>query len=265
MNNQTGLTTDQKMSLRKQASRNFRRFWPIYVFLVFTAGLSFISGLMLPFMRNDVDVPLTWGTALVALYYAMGFLTNGELVANYWFSKLTDQDPDNTIQKIIAWVMLGVSIVIVAATCISAADMIAYWMGAFDEFYMIPVWVQKYVVYVIPTMWVVNVVAVMLFRSVSNEAIMEREEEARKNKAMSDARIIEAKAYADVIVENAPALARQKGQMKAQAEIDLLQAEINEQTRKILPPPPAVVYNQDVRQLEVNSNGNGSDPQIRQR
>lgn len=243
--NTDGLNSDQKREIRKQGWRHFKRFWVIYVGLFCTALLSFVSGLMLPFMRNDVVVPVTFGTAFVALYYAIGFLTNGELVASFWFSKITDQDPDNTIQKIIAWVMLVVSIGIILATCISAADMIAFWVGVFDVFYQIPVWVQKYVVYTIPVMWVVNFSMAMLFQGVSDEAIAKRESQARINRALSDAEEVEARAHADYIVTNAPALARQKGQMKAAAEIDILQAQIDEQKRKLISPP--VTYNQDVR------------------
>jgi hypothetical protein len=239
--NQDGLTSEQRRDLRKQNGRNFRRFWVIYVGLFCTALLSFISGLILPFMRNDIVVPLTWGTALVALYYGAGFLINGELTANFWFGKLTDQDPDNTYQKYIAWGMLAVSIVVIAATCISAADMIAFWVGVFNQFYQIPVWVQKYVVYAIPVMLVANVVMAMLFRGVSDEAIAEREEQARINQAMSDARIAEAQAYADYTITNAPTLARKKGEMRAAADVALLQAQINEQQKKLMPP-------QDVRQ-----------------
>jgi hypothetical protein len=262
--NQNGLTSDQKRGIRKQGGRNFRRFWPIYVFLFCTAGLSFASGLMLPFMRNDIVVPLTWGTAFVAFYYGIGFLTNGELVANFWFSKITDQDPDNSTQKYIAWGMLTVSIGVVAATCISAADMIAYWIGVFDVFYQIPIWVQKYVVYAIPVMWVVNAVMAMLFQGVSDEAIAKRESMARINRALSDAEEAEATAHADYIVANAPALARQKGQMKAAAEISILQAQIDEQKRKLITPvEPITSYAQDVRQLEHSNNGNGTDPQSR--
>lgn len=268
MNEQNGLTSEQKSSLRKLGGRNFRRFWVIYVGLFCTALLSFASGLMLPFMRNDIVVPLTWGTFFVALYYGCGFLINGELAANFWFSKITDQDPDNSTQKIIAWGMLVVSIGIIAATCISAADMIAYWVGVFDVFYQIPVWVQKYVVYAIPVMWVVNFSMAMLFRGVSDEAVSEREEQARINRARTDAAIAEAKAYADYTIENAPALARQKGQMRAAAEIDILRAQIAEQHRKLGHNPPnlpAVTYPQDVRQVEHGKNGKTAEQNFQNR
>lgn len=251
MSNQTEMTSDQKAQMRKKQAENIKRFWPIYVFLFFTAALSFISGLILPFMREDVKVLLNWGTALVALYYAIGFLSNGELMSGFWFGKLTDQDEDNTSQKIIAWSMLAISTCVVLATCVSAADMIAFWMGSFDAFYQIPVWVQKYVVYLIPVGWVVNWVMAVLFHSVSNEAIMAREQKARISKAMSDASIIEAQAYADQIVANAPALAKEKGRIRAQAEIDLMQADVDQRTSKLAPRrsvTPSVSYNQDVRQ-----------------
>lgn len=259
--NQDGLTSEQKRELRKQGGRNFRRFWVIYVGLFCTALLSFVSGLMLPFMRSDIVVPLTLGTAFVALYYGFGFLTNGELVANFWFGKITDQDPDNKVQQVIAWGMLAVSIGIIAATCISAADMIAYWIGVFDVFYQIPVWVQKYVVYAIPVGWVLNVVMAMLFQGVSDEAIAKRESQARINRALSDAEEAEAKAHADYIVANSPALARQKGEMKAASELAVLRAQIEEQQRKLL--PHNVVYTKDTEQPTFSNNGNHADPQNR--
>jgi hypothetical protein len=257
MSDNQEMTSEQKKSIRKQNNRNFRRFWVIYVGLFGTALLSFVSGLILPFMRNDVVVPLTWGTAFVALYYGCGFLVNGELMANFWFGKITDQDPDNTIQKIIAWGMLAVSIIIISATCISAADMIAFWVGVFNQFYQIPIWVQKYVVYAIPVMLVSNVVMAMLFRGISDEAIAEREAMARINQAMSNAAEAEAKAEADYIIANAPALARERGQLKAAAQINALRAQINEQQKKLTTPSP--VYNQDVRQPDFSNSGNGKD------
>lgn len=251
------MTTEQKRGLRKQEGRNFRRFWIIYAGLFCTAGLSFIAGLMLPFMRNDIDVKLTWSTFFVAVYYGFGFLSNGELAANFWFGKLTDQDPDNTIQKWIAWGMLGVSVGVIAATVVSAADLIAWWVGTFESFYEIPAWVQKYVVYVIPVMWVGNVVFAMLFRGVSDEARAEREAAATENQALSEARIAQATARASYVAANAPALARQKGELEAAAELEILQAQIDDKKRK-LGLSVNRAYNQDVRQPTYNDNV--SDP-----
>jgi hypothetical protein len=251
--------------LKKQEfNRKYGRYWLLYLALGFTAILSFIGGLMLPFMKPDVNVPLTWGTAAAGLFYALGFILIGEGAANFWFDKVTDQDPDNNGQKWIAGIMIALSVIVSASTALATSYIIAYWVGVFDAFLTIPVWAQKYIAIIVPIMMVFHAVAAIAFKAISDEATSERDARARINQAQSEAAEAEARAEADYIVANAPALARQMGEMKAKAKLDALTAQIRSEQAKLGVTSPVTSYNQDVRQLEVSKNGNGSDPHNRQ-
>jgi hypothetical protein len=227
MSEKKEMTTQQAKELRKQDNRQFKRFWLLYIGLGFTAVLSFFGGLMLPFMRTDIDVPLTWATGSVALFYGLGFLVIGEAAANFWFGKITDQDPDNTSQKIIAGIMIFLSVIVSATTALATSYIIAYWVHIFDAFLTIPVWAQKYIAIVIPVMMIVHACAVIAFKWVSDEAYAERDANARINQARSEAAVAQAQAKADYIVANAPELARQIGEMEAEAELDATRARLS--------------------------------------
>lgn len=259
MNDTKEMTSKQKSDLRKQEfDRKFKRYWLIYLALGFTATLSFISGLILPFMKKGVDVPLTWGTGLAALFFAVGFILIGEGAANFWFDKVTDQDPDNGTQKLIAGIMIAASVIVSASTALAASYIIVWWVGVFDTFLDIPAWAQKYIAVAIPLMLVIHAVAGIIFKSVSDEAFAERESKARINQAMSEAREAETRAEADYIIANAPLLAKQMGEMKAKAKLDALRAQIRDQQSKS---GTSLVYTKDTEQPVIS--GNGSDPQGR--
>jgi hypothetical protein len=251
------MTLQQKKEARKmEFHRKFGRYWLIYVTLAFTALLSFLGVIMLPFMKQGVDVPLTWATAIVGLYYGIGFILNGEGAANFWFEKVTDSDPDNTVQKIIAGLMIAASVVVSATTALATSYIIAYWVGIFDTFVSIPDWAQKYIAIVIPIMAVGHAVAGILFKSFSDEAVADREEKSRISAAQSEARIVQAKARADYITANAPALARRMGEMEAQDELDALSAKLEERRMKRGNIQP--VYTKDIEQVGFSDNGNRS-------
>lgn len=248
------MTSKQKKQIRAQEfARKYGRYWLLYFALGFTAILSFIGGLMLPFMKPDVTVPLTWATAAAGLFYAIGFILIGEGAANFWFDKVTDQDPDNNVQKWIAGIMIALSVIVSASTALATSYIIAYWVGVFDAFLTIPVWAQKYIAVVVPVMMVFHAVAAIAFKSVSDEATAERDARSRINQAQSEAAEAEARAEADYIVANAPYLAQQMGEMKARAKLEALAAQIKSEQTKL-----GVSYNQDVRQLEVSKNGKGT-------
>ncbi len=233
MNENEEMTSKQRKDLRNaERYRKFGRYWLIYIALGFTAVLSFVGGLMLPFMKPDVNVPLTWGTAAAGLFYALGFILIGEAAANFWFDKVTDQDPDNNMQKWIAGLMIAASVFVSASTALATSYIIAYWVDVFDAFLTIPVWAQKYIAISVPVMLVIHAVAGITFKSVSDEATAERDSKARINQANSEAAEAEARAEADYIIANAPALAREMGTMKARAKLDALRAQIqSEQAR----------------------------------
>jgi signal transduction histidine kinase len=272
MSENVEMTSKQKKAMREmEFKRKYGRFWLIYVALGFTAVLSFLGGLMLPFMKENVNVPLNWATGAAALFYGLGFLIIGELAANFWLDKITDQDPDNGKQKGVAALMIAMSVIISATTALATSYIIAYWIGVFEAFLVIPVWAQKYIAIVIPIMMVFHAVMAIVFKAVSDEAFAEREANSRINQARSEAAIMKEQAKANYIIANAPRLAREMGEMEAEAELDATRARIaEEKSKRSLPPPantpPVLSYQEVVRQLEElkSSNGHGLDPHNRQ-
>jgi hypothetical protein len=248
------MTSKQKKELKAQEFKHkFGRYWLIYMTLGFTAILSFIGGLMLPFMKPDVNVPLNWGTFGAGLFYALGFIVIGEGAANFWFDKVTDSDPDNNAQKWIAGIMILVSVFVSASTALATSYIIAYWVGVFDAFLEIPVWAQKYISIAIPVVMVGHAVAGILFKSVSDEAFSERESKARINQAMNDAAEMQARARADFIIANAPRLAKEMGEMEAADQLDAMRAQINSKKAKRQAQYASTA--EDVRQPEFSKNG----------
>jgi hypothetical protein len=257
MNNQTEMTSKQRKQIQaEEFKRKYSRYWMVYWGLFFTAALSFICGAVLPFMREDINVELNWGTGLIAAFYALGFLTIGEGAFNFWFDKVVDSDPDNGTQKKIAGGMIGLSALVSLSTALATSYIIAWYIKVFDAFLKIPEWAQKYIAIAIPVVIVVNVVAGVWFKWVSDEAFSERETNARIREAQNNAIQAQAKARAAYIEANAPLLARQMGEIEAQDTLDALQAQINEKRSKR--GQPVMSYNQDVRQLETSKNGNSA-------
>lgn len=223
----TEMTSKQKKELKAaEFKRKFGRYWLVYVAIGFTAVLSFISGLLLPFMKPDIEVPLNWGTALSALMYATGFMLIGEGAALFWFEKVTDQDPDNIYQKIVAALMIVVSVATSLTTALAASYIIAYWVGVFDTFTGIPEWAQKWIAISIPVFMVVHVVSGIIFKSVSDEAFSEREANSKINQARNAMYEAQAQARANWWEQNAPILAEQMGRIEAEDELEALRAQI---------------------------------------
>lgn len=223
------LSDRQKRMLDSKNFQNkYGRYWMVYWGLIMVGTLSFICGLVLPFMRTDITVQLTWGTALVSLYYALGFLTVGEGAFKFWFDKITDSDPDNNIQTWIAGLMLLSSGLVSLSTALATSYIIAWWIKVFDTFVRIPPWAQKYIAIVIPVMVIVNVAAGVAFRWFSDDARSERSTNSIIREAENNAKRLQAKAKADYIAANAPALAQQLGEAEAQDILDAQQAAINE-------------------------------------
>lgn len=253
------MTSKQKKAIKAiEFQRKFGRYWLIYLALGFTAALSFVSGLLLPFMKPGVDVPLTWGTAGAALMYAVGFMVIGEGAAYFWFEKIIDQDPDNNGQKIIAGLMIAFSVITSMTTALAASYIIAFWIGVFDTFTGIPAWAQKWIAVSIPVMMVVHVVAGIIFKSISDEATSEREANAKINQARNDMAEAKQQARANWWTANAPLIAQQMGEMEAEDELDALRAKIREQkSKRTTQQNPAILsYPQDVRQLDVSKKDN---------
>lgn len=228
--NNNGLSVSQRRAMKRaEFKRKFGNYWYIYVTLIGTATLSVISGLMLPFSPDKAgNIVVTVGGILAAVYYSIGFLTTGEGASYFWFDKLTDHDPDNGTQQVLAGAMLALAVATSLTTALAAGAFIAYWLGIFDQFYVMPTWAQKWVVWAIPTMWVIHFVAGTIFRAVSDEAEYEREAKARIRGAQNKVSKSKAEAKAEFWEQHAPTLARQLGEAEAQLELDNYQAVLNE-------------------------------------
>lgn len=215
------LTPQQKRQLKKQEfRRKFQKYWLVYVALICTSVLSAISGFLLPSEALDGNIRITVITFLAGIYYAVGFLTNGEGATYFWFDKLTDHDPDNTKQIWIASFMLGVSVLTIVITSSAAASFLAYAIGALSEFQIMPRWAQAWVVWAIPVLWVVNLASGMVFRSMSDEAEAERIANAKIRSIQQQISFDKANAKAEYWKRNAPDLAKQLGEMEAEEEIE---------------------------------------------
>lgn len=211
----------QRVESRNEFQRKYGQYWLVYAALIFTAVLSASAGLLLPFRPDKGGfIIVTIPRIIAALFYALGFLTTGELAANYWFEKLTDHDKDNTTQKVIAIVMLGSAIVTSLVTSLAAGAMVAFMLEVLDAFSVMPIWAQKWVVWAIPTMWVMHAVGGMIFKAVSDESVADRDAASIirdvKLKIVKD----KADARAEYWKENAGNIARQLGELEGQKEVD---------------------------------------------
>ena len=228
--NNNELSISQKRAMKRaEFMRRFGQYWYVYAALAGTATLSFVSGLLMPFQPDvNGNIVITFGGVLAAFYYSIGFLTTGEGASYFWFDKLTDQDPDNGIQKAAAILMLSVSVVTSFVTALAAGSFIAFYLGVFNEFFIMPGWAQKWVVFAIPTMWVLHFVAGTVFRYVSEESEYEREAKSIIREAQNQMVKSKARAKAEYWKQNAPDLANKLGKMEAQDELDAYSAKLEE-------------------------------------
>lgn len=228
------ITVTQKRAMKRaEFQRKFGQYWYIYIALLGTAGLSSVSGLLLPFRPDESgSIVLTVGGVFAAIYYTFGFLTTGEGATYFWFDKLTDHDPDNSTQKWIAGGMLSIAIITSLVTSMAAGAFIAFWLGLFSEFYIMPTWAQKWVVWAIPLMWVLHFVAGTVFRYVSEESEYEREANSIIREAKNQMTKEKEQAKANWWKEHAPELAQQLGEMEAQDELAAYKAKIDERAAK---------------------------------
>lgn len=210
----------------------FLRYWVVYLALLVTAGMSSFAGLALPFE----DGRITTGRIIAGLFYALGFLATGEGVAYFWFAKLTDTDPDNTWQKIIAVSMLITSVASITATTLAAGSFIAFYLGVLERFEVLPYWAQGWIVWAIPVLLVLHMVTGMTFRALSEEAKAERDMNARIRQTKDEIAEKMMDAKANWWATHAPRLAQEIGEMEAQEEIARYGARLA--TNKKPPMPP---------------------------
>lgn len=221
MSDNDKMTPEQKRKYNAQEfKRRFGRYWLVYLALIGTATLSAISGFLLPVEVVDGNMQFTTVSILAGIFYAVGFLTNGEGAAYFWFDKLTDHDQDNTAQIWLAGSMLFAAVGTILVTSLAAGSFIAFAMGALTDFQVLPSWAQTWVVYAIPVFWVLHFTAGTIFKSISDEAANERAANAKIRNVTQQITMDKADARAKYWQEHAPDLAKQLGQMEAQEEIN---------------------------------------------
>jgi len=216
------LTPMQKRAFKREVfQQKIGQYWLVYVALIGTGIMSFTSGILLPFPPDENGVAtITVGGIFAAIFYATGFLTTGELAANFWFDKLTDHDKDNRIQVGIGVTMLVVAIATLLTTSLAAGAFIAYWLGIMEQFAVLPIWAQKWVVWAIPALWVSHLVAGIAFKALSDEAEADRDARATIREARVSIAKQKAVAKAEFWKTNATTIAQQLGELEAQEEIE---------------------------------------------
>jgi hypothetical protein len=221
MSDNNEMTPEQTRKFKRQEfQRKFGRYWLIYLALFGTGALSAISGLLLPAKVVNGDMQFTTVAVIAGIFYAIGFLTNGEGAAYFWFDKLTDHDKDNTAQQWIAGIFLSLAVGTILITSLAAGSFIAFAMGALTDFQVLPSWAQTWVVYAIPVLWVAHFSAGTAFKSMSDEAANERAANAKIRNVTQQITMKKADARAEYWTKHAPDLARQLGEMEAQEEIN---------------------------------------------
>jgi len=254
------LTPAQKRkSNANEFQRKYGQYWLVYAALIFTAVLSASAGLLLPFQPDATGyILVTLPRIIAAIFYAIGFLTTGELASNFWFEKLTDHDKDNTGQKVIAILMLTVAVITSLVTSLAAGAMIAYMLDVLETFQVMPIWAQKWVVWAIPIMWVAHAVSGMAFKAVSDEATADRDAASVIRDVKNTIIREKAEARADYWKVNASTIAKQLGELEGRKEVEDYTVRLNSQ-RGIKPPSLEAVFNSDtVRIPEIVDNSKNS-------
>jgi hypothetical protein len=243
MSDNNEMTPEQTRKFKRQEfQRKFGRYWLIYLALFGTGALSAISGLLLPAKVVNGDMQFTTVAVIAGIFYAIGFLTNGEGAAYFWFDKLTDHDKDNTAQQWIAGIFLSLAVGTILITSLAAGSFIAFAMGALTDFQVLPSWAQTWVVYAIPVLWVAHFSAGTAFKSMSDEAANERAANAKIRNVTQQITMKKADARAEYWTKHAPDLARQLGEMEAQEEINDYTIKLESKRGNM---PKGIVYNRD--------------------
>ena len=209
---------EKRKFAQAEFNRRYGRYYIVYIALIGTGILSAVTGLLIPASQGEKTFGVI--TLLAGLYFAVGFLTNGEIAANYWFGKLTDHDPDSLPQQIIAVVSLGISIIVSLVTALASSILIAYWLNLFPEFSGIPNWAQIWVVDIIPVMWVFHAVAGMSFKGLSEEAQMERLSKQFVRGKQNELHEAKENAKVNWWKQNAEHVYREEGEREAQADLN---------------------------------------------
>lgn len=205
----------------KVATKDFTDHPLLYIALFLSALLSMFSGIAIGLgVRVDGGIVTAKGdlpNIFAALLYGVSFPIFFEYGLANWLKKFMMREPDNNTQLITSSVMVIFTFLGTCVTAYAASDVIATAFGFFTSFQEVPPSVQRWIVYALPTMLMINVAAGELYRQFSQEAVLRRQAEMSLREAQVDAdmevRLAQMEAQKDIAVHAAQVYAE-----KARAE-----------------------------------------------
>lgn len=175
----------------KLATKDFTDHPLLYIALVLSALLSMFAGIAIGLgVRVDAGTVTAKGdlpNIFAALLYGASFPIFFEFGLANWLKKFMMREPDNKTQMFTAASMVVLTFVGTCVTAYSASDVIATAFGFFTSFQEVPESVQRWIVYALPTMLMINVAAGELYRQFSQEAVLRRQAEMTLREAQVDA------------------------------------------------------------------------------
>jgi hypothetical protein len=146
----------------------------LFTALIISGFLSFLAGWFIGLGVRVEDGILIYKSDVphifAAVMYSAAFPYFFEFGLANWLHKLLTREPDNKAQAGAAFFMVFATGLGTAYTAYSTADIIATGLGFFEVFTAIPENVQRWIVYSLPTMLILNIVAGEVYRQFSQEA-----------------------------------------------------------------------------------------------
>jgi len=174
------IKAEQKKS-ESETKEERRIFWQpfldhplLFTALIISGFLSFLAGWFIGLGVRVEDGILIYKSDVphifAAVMYSASFPYFFEFGLANWLHKLLTREPDNKAQTGAAFFMVFATGLGTAYTAYSTADIIATGLGFFEVFTAIPENVQRWIVYSLPTMLILNIVAGEVYRQFSQEA-----------------------------------------------------------------------------------------------
>lgn len=190
-----------KKDMKKRAqeqSESFKRSFKdlsehplLYIALVISGLLSLFAGVAVGLgVRVEdgiVTAKVNAPNIFAAILYGASFPIFFEYALANWLKKFLMREPDNTTQMWTSGAMIVLTFLGTCVTAYSASDVIATAFGFFKSFQEIPPSVQRWIVYAVPTMLMLNVAAGEMYRQFSQEAVLRRQAEMSLREAQVDA------------------------------------------------------------------------------
>jgi hypothetical protein len=169
--------TNSKETNRRRL-QDFKDHPLLYIALVASGLLSMIAGAVLGLgvhvLDGDVKIHADFPHIFFAVIYAILFPAFFEYGLANWLHKLLHREDKNETQYWISMIMVGVTFIGTTVTAFSAIDVIVTAGGFFTAFNEVPVEVQRWIAFSLPTMFMINIAAGELYRHSSSFAQLRR-------------------------------------------------------------------------------------------